>query len=344
MKKIFSLLLIIIPLFLFGKPEFDLKGRIAGASGINYNNDFNIFGSLQYLPIAEYQYLTKNLNYTFDIAGFFHSNFKSKPDADLYRLKFTLSGRQTEFRLGLQQLNFGPARMLRALQWFDTLSETDPLKLSDGVYGALFRHFFLNNNNLWLWSLYGNDELKGIEFSPTREQSFEQGGRFQFMIPHGEAGITLHHRKLEKDTENRIALDSRWDYFLGFWFESVFQQSDFSQVRMLTLGADYTFDVGNGLYFLAEHMLSSLSLEKINQNTDATTSALMLSYPVSLFDTFNTMAYFSWETGRFSPFVSYQRTLDNFIFNLNLFHFPEQQRNFSSYAGYGFEFKIIYNH
>ncbi len=46
----------------------------------------------------------------------------------LYRLKLRYATAQTETRLGLQRLNFGPAQLLRSLKWFDQLDPRDPLR------------------------------------------------------------------------------------------------------------------------------------------------------------------------------------------------------------------------
>src|SRR6056297_2486046 len=123
--------------------ETVFKGQFIGAPRLGYRSEsFNLRGYIRYLPIFEYAYHGSRFNYSFDIAGNFYTNFESDPESKLYRLKFSLSNNQSELRLGLQKLNFGPAQILRSLQWFDTMSPTDPLKLTDGVYGALFRHYF----------------------------------------------------------------------------------------------------------------------------------------------------------------------------------------------------------
>jgi hypothetical protein len=80
-----------------------------------------------------------------------------------YRIWMRYTTDQFELRLGLQKLNFGSAYMLRPLMWFDQIDPRDPLQLTDGVWGLLARYYFLNNANLWLWGLYGNNEKRGWE-------------------------------------------------------------------------------------------------------------------------------------------------------------------------------------
>jgi len=331
--------------FLFAESEFDLKGQLIGASNISYiKNDYNLNGYLQYLPMAEYSEYSKSFNYSIDIAGNFMTNFESDPEGKLYRLKFSIANDQNEFRIGLQKLNFGPARILRSLQWFDTMSPTDPLKLTNGVYGALYRHYFLNNNNIWLWSLYGNNDPKGFEMYETKENTFEFGGRSQLMLLSGEVGVTVHHRQLYFNTEQKIALDGRWDYIIGSWFEAVAIHNENMNMAMLTLGTDYTFGIGNGLYVVNEHLITHSDFNGATKTEIPQVSSIMVSYPFSLFDNFNSITYYSWETKELSQFIGWQRTYDNFIFNLNLFHFPENNVNQQIMSGNGIEFKIIYNH
>ena len=117
--------------------------------------------------------------------------------AKLYRLWLRLSGSQFEVRAGLQKINFGSATILRPLMWFDRLDPRDPLRLTEGVYGLLGRYYFLNNANVWLWGLYGNDETKGWEVIPTDAQSIEYGGRVQYPIGSGEIALTYDHRKAD---------------------------------------------------------------------------------------------------------------------------------------------------
>ena len=76
--------------------------------------------------------------------------------------------------------------LLRPLMWFDRIDPNDPLQLTEGVYGLLLKYTFLNNANIWLWGLYGNDDPKGWEAVPTQRKSAEYGGRLQAPFLSGE--------------------------------------------------------------------------------------------------------------------------------------------------------------
>jgi hypothetical protein len=147
-----------------------------------------------------------------------------------YRLWLRLSKPQMELRVGLQKINFGSASILRPLMWFDRIDVRDPLQLTDGVYGALARYYFLNNTNIWIWGLYGNTARKGWEILPSAKNSFEYGGRVQWPLVKGEIGVSTHWRRLDTNKgylshaasvpEQRWAVDGKWDLGVGLWFES----------------------------------------------------------------------------------------------------------------------------
>jgi hypothetical protein len=191
-------------------------------------------------------------------------------DLSFYRAWLRFSGNQFELRAGLQKINFGSAQLFRPLMWFDRIDPRDPLQLTDGVWGLLGRYYFMNNANIWLWALYGQDEVKGWELIPSKNKSMEYGGRIQLPLYTGEIGATYHHRTAdpgsvlpdsisngELSPENRIALDLKMDLVLGLWAEAslIRQQFEFTPLNytsMINLGADYTFGLGHGLGVMAE--------------------------------------------------------------------------------------------
>ena len=125
---------------------------------------------IRYIPTVTLQ---KNISENYHIngeisvnaygAGYYHSEDDPEKKGRIkpYRLWLRFTTNQFELRAGLQKINFGSATLLRPLMWFDRIDPRDPLQLTDGVYGILGRYYFLNNTNIWLWVLYGNDETKG---------------------------------------------------------------------------------------------------------------------------------------------------------------------------------------
>jgi hypothetical protein len=283
-------------------------------------------------------------------------------DMALYRLKARFATAQTETRIGLQKLNFGPAFLLRPLRWFDNLDPRDPLGLTDGVYALRFRYTTLNNTSLWLWGLYGNNDAKGFELLLTVEDKPEFGGRLQYPLLDGELAFTVHLRKVQNAiegmqnfTENRFALDGRWDVEVGLWFESVLQQqrSDdlpFQWMKMVTLGIDYTLSLGNGLHILGEHLASVSSEDPLGWDQDAQVSAFSLNYPLGYSDNLSAIGSYSWDDEEYYQYLAWQRTWDNWILNLSVFHYPESNHSIEYHqreapaAGYGAQMLIIFNH
>ena len=282
-------------------------------------------------------------------------------DLDWYRLKLRFATNQTETQIGLQKLNFGPAQLLRSLQWFDQVDPRDPLALTDGVYALRFRYNALNNANLWLWGLYGNDKPKGYELLPSVKEVPEFGGRFQYPLWTGEFAFSAHTRevngspfKIGNFRENRIALDGRWEKTIGMWFETVLQQQQSDKLpyewrKFATFGADYTFGIGNGLYVVAEHFMNVSSEEAFAWDEDHYNSALSLNYPIGFFDSVTTIAYYSWDLGKASLFGTWQRGFDNYSLNFALFNYPrydvvDADVRQSPFSGYGGQIMIVFFH
>jgi hypothetical protein len=245
--------------------------------------------------------------------------------AESYRAWLSLSLPQSELRLGLQRLNFGSAQILRPLQWFDTLDPLDPHQYTAGVQAALIRQHWLNNANLWLWGIWGDEQPKGNELIGSKEDSPEFGGRAQYPSALGDIGLSYHHRKLEMGLEHRVGLDLRMDYSFGLWIESAV--SAYSDAPLLpdytlsgTVGADYTFGIGNGLALTAEQMLINTAAKGWGGMTnEKLLSALMLSYPLGLLDSVKMVGTIEIKDEDYAVGVIWQRVYDYISWDLSLF-------------------------
>lgn len=290
-----------------------------------------------------------------------------RTDGDIkpYRLWLRFSLAQFEARIGLQKINFGSAVLLRPLMWFDSLDPRDPLQLTDGVYGLLLRYYFVNNTNVWLWGLYGNEKTKGWETLTTKRNSLEYGGRFQFPLFTGELAWTYHHRQADVEfmtppltniaPENRYGLDGKWDIGIGVWFETALVHQEHEMIfspwqRVLNVGLDYTFGIGNGLYILGEHFNLVRTQEAFGSGPDINFSALLIRYPLGLLDEITGILYYDWENKEFYRFISWQRTYDKWRFNIIGFWNPEAFLVYPTasgknpFVGKGFQVSIIFNY
>jgi hypothetical protein len=289
-------------------------------------------------------------------------------DIDPYRLWGRFSTSQFEARIGLQKINFGSATMLRPLMWFDSIDPRDPLQLTDGVYALLVRYYFLNNANIWVWGLLGNDRPKGWEVLASAKDIPEFGGRVQVPLGNGEMAFTYHHRTIAttgilqpiapetlKFSENKYALDGKWDVGVGVWFEGVLVHQDTQALpypwqRALNIGMDYTFGWGNGLNVIAEHFVLTTSPKAWDSGETVNYTALALNYPLGILDTLAGIFYYDWRGTDFYSFLRWQRTYDQWSIHVMAFWNPDRfaiyqvgQDN-NLFRGQGIQIMVVYNY
>jgi hypothetical protein len=287
----------------------------------------------------------------------------------LYRAWLRLGGETFEVRLGLQKINFGSALLFRPLMWFDRIDPRDPLQLTDGVYAALARYYFLNNANIWLWGLYGNTDAKGWELSPTARKSAELGGRVQSPLWSGELGLSVHHRRADLGSlgltlpasaaqvvpEDRIGVDGKWDIGIGAWFESVLirRETDLPGLRyqrQWTLGADYTFEVGNGLYAAMEYFRTDAPTKPFGPGFGTAFTGMMLTYPVGILDQLSAILYRDWTSRMWYRIITWQRSYDNWSVYFMGFWNPETPVVYGRspggmpFTGTGLQALVVFNH
>lgn len=353
-----------------------LHGQASG--WIIFNPDISPISQtgLRYIPeLNMKQRLHGNTNAELDVslnaytAGSFANNQRTNYDGNIkpYRAWLSLASNEFELRAGLQRISFGSATLFRPLMWFDRIDPRDPLQITDGVYGLLARYYFLNNANVWLWGLYGNNEPKGWEIVPTAKKSIEYGGRMQTPLGDGEMGFSYHHRDADISIfhvnensvpENRFALDGKWDFGIGAWFEATLihqqiQIPGFEYQRQWTLGADYTFPdvIGErSLTVLTEFFRSENPTAAFSSANGHSFSGLYLSCPLGLLDQLSTMLYRDWTNSEWYRIVTWQRTYDNWIFYLLGFWNPNQiqlyhaQGGNNTFAGKGIQIMAVFNH
>jgi hypothetical protein len=328
-------------------PEFFLEKSLSKNITLDANVSFNSYGVATFEKIDDAQ---------------------SEGDIKPYRLWVRFSSSQFEVRLGLQKISFGSAALLRPLMWFDRMDPRDPLQLTEGVYALLFRYYFVNNTNVWVWGLYGNDDPKGWETSPSYKKTPEYGGRVQIPLLSGELAFSYHHRTADLNRgpfeglfptnnlipENRYGLDGKWDISIGVWAEATLthQETDllpYPWQRAINAGLDYTFDIGNGLYALAEHLFLTQAQSAWSSGEDTSFSSFLLRYPLSIMDDLTAILYYDWENKEFYRFINWQRTTDNWMFNIIGFWNPEEfllyptQAGNNPFVGKGFQIMATFN-
>ncbi len=395
-KKKVGLRFVFIFLFLINSviysKHIDFKGQLSGWSLFSeWYKNFQI--GLRYIPELS---LEKTISDKFSIDTELSLNlystllYGSRDDACTesrmkpYRIWARLSTSHLEVRVGLQKISFGSATLLRPLMWFDRIDPRDPLQITNGVYGLLFRYYFLNNANIWLWGLIGNDETRGWDVVVSDCSNPEYGGRIQYPLPRGEIAVSYHHRKIDTErsidyllksmgigsdplvkgllpdiprsyNEDRLGIDGKWDVEVGIWVEMSFVRSDidFSFMRyqkMICTGIDYTFMLGNGLHVLAEHLINEMSERFFSSGESHHFSAAEADYPIGFLDSVTGIIFYDWENSQWYRFIMWKRTYDKLsiflmgFWNPDRFQIDQMKYGGNLITGKGIQLMLAYNH
>lgn len=353
-----------------------LSGQLSLRAGYNHDADLPIATGGRYIPSFNYSIgftgrRLLDLEASANVYGTYSFNVKEKSSSDYsinpYRIWIRYSSEQMELRAGLQKINFGSASLLRPLMWFDQMDSRDPLNLTDGVWGLLFRYYFLNNANVWLWGLYGNENPRGFEPIPINSDIPEFGGRIQLPVKRGEVALSYHHRTADNRgmmfftdqyaeiPENRFGFDAKLDLKAGIWVEGSWTRKGknlgkFTNQEILNAGIDYTFGIGNGIYVAYEHLLISWDEKPFALSDRTSFSLFTLNYPVGLFDRLSAIVYYNWTDKKMYNFVNWQRQFDKIMLYLMLYWNPEagqlpaQTGSENLYAGKGVQLMFVFNH
>lgn len=370
-----GMLLMVVSLFAQKSNALLFKGQVSAVGSFSPDNALDVFTGLRYIPELRYTIpvdSTKliDIEAAVNLSGssFIRPFDTASTDGAIrpYRLWARYSGRQFEIRAGLQKIDFGSATLLRPLQWFNEIDPRDPLQLTNGIYGLLGRYYFLNNANIWLWGLWGNEETRGFDVVSTYQQHPEFGGRIQYPTPRGEIALSYHHRtansrgltfvpSIEQIPENRIGLDGKWDVKIGLWFEASYihksrDVGNLTNQALLNVGADYTFGIGNGLNVVMEHLISSFDQKAFELKNTAHITAVSLSYPLGLWDNLNAFTYFNWPTEEFTYFLNYEHQFKKITGYLMASYNPKNQQGIqqnelvNQFSGPGIRVMLVYNY
>jgi hypothetical protein len=360
---------------LFGQNKIDYDGQLSIIGSYSPDNELDAFIGGRYIPEFSYGFAldstkTFDLEASANISGsvLFHPFNKSNSDGnvDPYRIWLRYTSNQFELRAGLQKIDFGSASILRPIQWFNQIDPRDPLQLTNGVYGLLGRYYFLNNANIWVWALYGNEKTRGFDAINTNDKHPEFGGRLQYPVPKGELALSYHHRtansedlsyvpQLEKIPENRIALDGKWDVVVGLWFEAAYVRKSknldiLTNQSLFNLGVDYTFGLGNGLTVIAEHLFAASDKKAFQFENTSNVTAATMAYPLGFFDSLSSVVFYNWTSKDFSFFLNYQHEFQKFTGYVMTYYNPkaqvgiQQNELFNQFSGPGIRLMVVYNH
>ena len=372
----YSAIFLLFPLVIYSQ-QWDLRGQLTSSTNL-YNdltaNNTRIDQRVGYIPTLSIYPDHKFLNnLDFEAAFNLQANFEglfgadegnNYHDRDIHRLWARYSTENIELRYGIQKIAFGPGLILRPLRWFDSLDEKDPTGQTEGVTAVRIKYFGGYGITYMGWLIH-----------PENSEISSRGGRIEIpIIGLAEMGASYHHRQaysLNKipprsgiplvyvtSSEDRYSLDFRADVVIGLWSEVLMSKS--SQDRfgapfdrnIYMVGGDYTFPLGNGIYFLVEHMIDQLKPKVLLKDVQTEFSAIMVNYPIGVFDNITLIAEYDWDGDRRFNFIKYSRVYDNYDFNL-IFAFNPEKDEFSkeelelssfTQLGNSVELLIIYNH
>ncbi|MEA2077185.1 MAG: hypothetical protein U9O95_04120 [Candidatus Marinimicrobia bacterium] len=344
-----------------GLQSLRLKGTVTGYGSVfsNYTSGAQFIPVLEgdFLPdtsryIADFEFSADSY-VRYDTVDQFTPSIKP------YRGWVRWAGNQFELRLGLQKITFGKAQLLRTLSWFDTIDPRDPLGLTEGVWAERFRYYIPRTNaNIWVWAI--QEEFKTTSFYlPYEAEAFkligQYGGRIELPIFQGEIGLSYNYKTGSLDTaivselagpgtsvsiqdigivRYQAAIDGKWDREVGMWFEMAYinERSDFTlfatdaymttEIAMLTLGMDYTLNIGNGLIIIAEYMGDVVQAEAdLGSGSNSTVTflnfaGLMLNYPFGIFDSIGLMGFMDIDSKALYSYLFWQRQYDNLTLRL----------------------------
>jgi hypothetical protein len=354
----------------------DFNGEAAGWLNLNSSHGVGFQTGLRYIPqLLVNKALTGNYKFEGELSADSYGSYTILPDSsgtfdghiNLYRMWLRFSGERFEVRGGLQKINVGSASMLRPLMWFDRIDPRDPLQLTKGVYGLLGKYYFSNNANIWLWTLYGNKETKGWERIPSKSTRPEIGGRIQLPVPRGEIALTYHNRVGEFPDdyqppvagssyfpENRIGIDFKLDLGVGIWYEGTITHQDHPDLlpytRAMTIGADYTFDIGEGLNISAENLWYNSSDKAFGGGDASSFTAFSVTIPLSVITRSSAIVFYDWKNNGWYRYGNFSFTFDRLAVNLIGFWNAESFGLFNYtgganlYSGAGGQIMVVYNH
>ncbi len=375
LKLIFPLLLISIIANAAIKDSLSFSGQLSNWENFSFSGDYPITANGRYIPTLDYSIYLKN-NHLIDFEGAINAvgtvgvypfdSIYATGSIKPYRAWARYSASQYELRAGLQKISFGSANMLRPLMWFDQIDPRDPLQLTNGVWALLGRYYFLNNANIWAWILYDNKQQRVWDIGTSSNRMPELGGRIQYPTPKGEIGLSYNYRKVDMSNvgvdlitpENRVGVDGKWDVGVGLWFEGAWigktkDVGALTNQELMTVGVDYTFGIGNGLYAVIETMMYATDQTAFAFENNGTFTACTLSYPIGMTNNLSTILYYDWKNADIYTFVNWKKDLrHNFTFyamgywNPERYNLPQQggTNANTSFTGKGIQLMIVWNH
>jgi len=155
--------------------------------------------------------------------------------------------------------------------------------------------------------------------------------------------------------ENRIGFDAKWDLIVGLWLEAAWVNKKeelgiFKNQEAFTLGTDYTFNLGSGLYVTLEHMLMAFDEKAFEFSNTTNFTGLSINYPIGMFDNISAIIYYDWANNSVYNFVNWFRQFNRTTFYVMAYWNPENNQMPTMgtaenlYGGMGVQLMFVFNH
>jgi hypothetical protein len=142
---------------------------------------------------------------------------------------------------------------------------------------------------------------------------------------------------------------------VGFWFEAALVHQEIHvpedrYQRMLNLGLDYTFGLGNGLNIMSEFLLFGKSEWPASSGEDYYFSALSANYSFNIFTSLNGIVFYDWTNQDIYNFINWSWQFDKWSFyimgfwNPGSFNIYRGLEGANLIAGKGLQFMAVFNH
>ena len=333
------------------------KGQFV-LSGLTSNDipdgSSSIESTMGYIPTFSMMKLLSNdrsmdIEWAYQLDRAYSGNTLLHNNESHHRYWIRYSSEKLEARLGLQKIVFGPSFVLRSLSWFDTIDLKDPTGQTDGVEALRLQWFPSNSLSLLSWAI-NNDQ-----------DTLSYGSRAEVSNSLGEWGLTYHQDPSKSKqtigqigipvsgSHNRLAMDYRYDGFFGFWNESALITSDRSEIKMTTIGADYTLPIASGILVMAEYL--SISNKIDSDGLSQSYTAFMTTIPLGMVHQLMFISQFDLEESHSYNYLRWSSTYDhyslNFVLSINpkrAEYLPIIMPNTLAGFGTGFQFMFIYDH
>jgi hypothetical protein len=193
------------------------------------------------------------------------------------------------------------------------------------------------------------------------ETAFKASGTVTFPDPAGSINTAQFYSQeipapdLPPIPENRLGIDGKWDIGIGLWAEAAWFRKGrdvgvLTNQHIMTIGADYTFGIGNGIHTLIEQVLISVDRQAFRLGNRNHFTAASLSYPIGILDNISAIIYVDWTGDNIYSFVNWHRQFNRIGFYLMGFwnpetlHLPQQAEGAQMFSGRGLQFMLVFNH